>query len=146
MEKSVKLLLSIGLTLLLIVGVSIASDLEQDPGGGEDPTAIPEERITKSIMSGAQSNPGFILVITFDAGYLPNSKNIVNALGSLGYTVTDLYNPAAGVIASTLASQTFQQVWLFLMLHCSCLNCSKRDKTKSMEPCGTDDISAAKYR
>ena len=113
MEKTVKPLFSIGLTLLLIVGVSIASDLEQNPGGGEDPAATPEEGITKSIVSGAQSNPGFVLVITFDAGYLPNSKNIVNALGSLGYTVTDLYNRAAGVIASTLASQTFQQVWLF---------------------------------
>lgn len=80
--------------------------------GDEHPCAdpTPPER-----NEGSQGTPDSILVITYDnnGSFVPNSLNVFNTLVNLGYTVTHLHHPADGVISGTLASATFQQVWLF---------------------------------
>jgi hypothetical protein len=63
------------------------------------------------------ANPGedLILVIVYNYGYEsdPNTFNLVTVLENLGYSVTALYRPAPGTISSTLASNDFDQVYLW---------------------------------
>jgi hypothetical protein len=99
--------------LMLVPSTAFVLGARAGPGGVESSNAPALAESLISISSIGLSTSQNILVITFDAGFLPQSMNVFNTLNSLGYSVTHLYNPAPGVINATISSGTFQQVWLF---------------------------------
>ncbi len=115
-----KVMLLLALTIALALALpgsprsGVAQADEPGPGGGQAPDA-PTAVGPDVVSSGSHGNPDSVLLITFDGNgrWAPNSLNLHTNLSGLGYTVTHLYNPAPGVIASTLAAGTFEQVWLF---------------------------------
>lgn len=58
---------------------------------------------------------GDVMVITYNYGYetWPGTHNVEEALVEAGYMVNALYNPEDGVIASTLAANDYDQIYLF---------------------------------
>jgi hypothetical protein len=93
--------------LLLVPNVG----LSQQPGEG-DGSAAPYVA-SSGPPQVSHGTPDSILVITYTGGFGANTFNVHNTLVALGYTVTHVVDPAAGVIAATLAAGTFQQVWLW---------------------------------
>jgi hypothetical protein len=112
-RKALATVLAGFLTLLLVPLVGVA----QEPGGGEDPAApfLPLAAPASELAITAHGTPDNILMITYDnnGSYQPGSLNVHDTLVALGYTVTHLHHPADGVIATTLAGGTFEQVWVW---------------------------------
>ena len=101
------------IAILMIAIVLMPVVTSESPGGGNF-DIISNYASTRQTNSICSTNDD-VLVIVYNYGYesATNTYNLEKVLKDLGYTVTALYRPADGEIASTLASGDYDQVYLW---------------------------------
>ena len=113
--KKTRLLNMIPILMIAIVLMPVVTS--ESPGGGNFNiiSTYASTRQTNSIYSTNDDVNDDVLVIVYNYRYENdvNTHNLEKVLTDLGYTVTALYRPAEGVIASTLASGDYDQVYLW---------------------------------